>query len=1416
MRHLAAQIEITGLKTQLELDTKPFKEAMEEARTTGEKEAERLGEAFSEAVTEGADFGRVGDTISQGAQRLGDSLSDAAEKAKEKEAERLGEAFSEAVTEGADFGRVGDTISQGAQRLGDSLSDAAEKAKGLGGIGETLDRDVIPKFSESGEAAKNWQDVVSEAAKAGADEMEKFNKKMESIQSVGEKISGVGTKLTFGVTVPVIAAGTAIGKAGADEMEKFNKKMESIQSVGEKISGVGTKLTFGVTVPVIAAGTAIGKMTIDAENDLGKMQGQLGLTSKEAEDLQEIAKGIYENGFGDSLSQCYQELTVMKQNLSSVNDLSLESQQSILEQILTMNDLFDTSTDEITRTLQVMTESGLIETAQEGLDIITYGFQNGANYSGELLDTLQEYSPKFQQLGLDAKGAMAYLIQGAENGAFNLDKVGDAMKEFSIRVVDGSDDTASAFQELGLASQDMSGEIEKAREKAESYSDKIRDLSDKLQLAQIKQSEFNDKTSESTKISMDQTIRKYNEQLEEARIGLEETTASLESMEAEMNSGKESVDDYASRFAQGGETAKEAFKETLNALKSVEDPLERQKIGVKLFGTMWEDMGEEAILSLADVEGGLEGVEGATERAGQQINNSFSTRMKMQFREVTDSLLPLGEEMLRLADECMPDVKEMIGEVTDFLKSMDDEMLENTLKWGGIVAAAGPALKLLGGGISTVSSLARAFGGVSSVLGVAGSAGAVGGTGVLGCLSALGPVALPAAGAVAAVGAAAYGVHEYGELMNSTAIRSRDEMSLMEKVMADLNGVTTYTKEELEEMGYIHKDFSENISPEFQQAVKDGTKELQNFDLYLNEIGFDDVLTEEESQEFNAKVDGICQGAIDTINAKKDEVQTAMEEMFESNGILTQAEQTTLEFLGRYYEDNTTKIQETKDEIKRIKTEALEEGRALNQQEITDINTHLETIKQLELESIGGTQEEMLYAQNEFANRVSTLTLEDASQLLQDKAAQRDEEIIQIKSSYDTQIQMLQSKLYETSGEERRALLESIGENIKARDEKIQLQNDIKSSYDTQIQMLQSKLYETSGEERRALLESIGENIKARDEKIQLQNDIYNSYLEIIKEKNPEMAAEINKYNGELLTNQEKDNQDRFRQELERWDGINEIQESGIYRMRDKEKGWYRDMAVIVDEATGEIVSMYNATEGEVYGYCESMCESAERLASESEDSYERIGLAIASYVDESGNLRNENDEVVGSFGEVTREADGTASKLVEIDGRTYKVTIDAGNAVTGLQQVKREADSIPREISITTRFHSSAPPNAMLKYNGIDRVPYDGYRAILHKDEAVLTKEQADILRNVDTQSSAPPNAMLKYNGIDRVPYDGYRAILHKDEAVLTKEQADILRNVDTQSTVINFNGNYNFQNQNDIKYFMNRAALMIKGAQS
>ena len=57
-----------------------------------------------------------------------------------------------------------------------------------------------------------------------------------------------------------------------------------------------------------------------------------------------------------------------------------------------------------------------------------------------------------------------------------------------------------------------------------------------------------------------------------------------------------------------------------------------------------------------------------------------------------------------------------------------------------------------------------------------------------------------------------------------------------------------------------------------------------------------------------------------------------------------------------------------------------------------------ERIRQIELEALGGTEQEILYAKNEFAARARTMDLESASELLQEKAKIRDDEIVQIQA----------------------------------------------------------------------------------------------------------------------------------------------------------------------------------------------------------------------------------------------------------------------------------------------------------------------------------------------------------------------------------------------------------------------------------
>ncbi|MDF9845524.1 phage-related minor tail protein [Paenibacillus sp. PastF-1] len=88
-------------------------------------------------------------------------------------------------------------------------------------------------------------------------------------------------------------------------------------------------------------------------------------------------------------------------------------------------------------------------------NLLAQGWKKGLDQSSELLDSANEYSVYFKKIGFDANQMFDTFAAGLDAGAFNLDKVGDAVKEFGIRSKDGSKTSTEAYKILGLNAERM-------------------------------------------------------------------------------------------------------------------------------------------------------------------------------------------------------------------------------------------------------------------------------------------------------------------------------------------------------------------------------------------------------------------------------------------------------------------------------------------------------------------------------------------------------------------------------------------------------------------------------------------------------------------------------------------------------------------------------------------------------------------------------------------------------------------------------------------------------------------------------------------------------------------------------------------------------------------------------------------------
>lgn len=243
-----------------------------------------------------------------------------------------------------------------------------------------------------------------------------------------------------------------------NQVNKFGKSV--VKSFKTVVVAAGTLATTGIT----AFGTAVTATMVELDTAFSRLEARTGLTGEELKGLEDIAKNVFVNGFGESIAQVTDDISVMKAAFKDLNDTEL---QGITEGAMTIGAAFDAETKEVARALSTMTKTfdDLGET--DALDLMTTAFQRTGDMSDELLDTFNEYSVQFKALGYDAEGFTATLIAGVESGAFNMDKLADSAKESFIKLGEGSKDTTAALKAMGLDATKVTSDIGQGGDKAQ-------------------------------------------------------------------------------------------------------------------------------------------------------------------------------------------------------------------------------------------------------------------------------------------------------------------------------------------------------------------------------------------------------------------------------------------------------------------------------------------------------------------------------------------------------------------------------------------------------------------------------------------------------------------------------------------------------------------------------------------------------------------------------------------------------------------------------------------------------------------------------------------------------------------------------------------------------------------------------------
>ncbi len=296
-------------------------------------------------------------------------------------------------------------------------------------------------------------------------------KESAAVQKIGSAVEGARQKVEAFKNahphVKKVADAFHTMKEKTDELKsKLPSLQKSLAAVGNAAAGIGK-----------TAGAAAGlgytvKLADEAKGALNDFSASTGITGDNLKEFGGVMKEIYADNFGENMQDVAESMALVQKNSRMVDPAETKK---VTEYALALRDTFGYDIQEQMRAANMLMDQFGI-TGDEAFSLIAQGAQDGwLDKNGDMLDSINEYSVHFKQLGLDAESMFNSLANGAYSGTFSVDKCGDAIKEFGIRVKDGTAD--DAFKALGLSVEETTKAFGKGGESAKKA---MQDVTDAL------------------------------------------------------------------------------------------------------------------------------------------------------------------------------------------------------------------------------------------------------------------------------------------------------------------------------------------------------------------------------------------------------------------------------------------------------------------------------------------------------------------------------------------------------------------------------------------------------------------------------------------------------------------------------------------------------------------------------------------------------------------------------------------------------------------------------------------------------------------------------------------------------------------------------------------------------------------------
>ena len=320
--------------------------------------------------------------------------------------------------------------------IDDTKQKIADEEKALqalkdAGVDETSQefRDLKTQIDLDKSSLKGFEDQLKSFGSVGSQVMQAVGKEIKAVgdkmQEIGGKIADVGTSLTTKVTVPIVAAGTAMVSKYAEvdkTMALANKTMgnstEQADLLNKAMEQAASNSTFGMN-DAAQASLNFARAGLTAEQAAAALAPAMNLAAGEAGELDTVSSGLVAtiNGFGDDFTKAgdYADVFAAACNNSALDVNTLAQSMSVAAPI------FNTagkSVEDAALMLGVMANAGI--DANVAANSLKTGMARLAEPTKQAKEAMEKYGISMDSIW-NADGSMKDMtvIQKNLNAAFS-------------------------------------------------------------------------------------------------------------------------------------------------------------------------------------------------------------------------------------------------------------------------------------------------------------------------------------------------------------------------------------------------------------------------------------------------------------------------------------------------------------------------------------------------------------------------------------------------------------------------------------------------------------------------------------------------------------------------------------------------------------------------------------------------------------------------------------------------------------------------------------------------------------------------------------------------------------------------------------------------------------------------------------